>query len=817
MPQLPDLPVTAILPDLLDALAGPGMAVLEAPPGAGKTTLVPLALLDAAWSDGGRIIVLEPRRLATRAAAGRMAELLGEEVGRTVGYAMRFERRLGRDTRIEVLTEGLFLRRLQADPDLAGVAAVLFDEFHERSLDADLALALTLDARAVLRPDLRLLVMSATLDGTPVARLLDDAPILRSAGRMFPVETRHLGRDADEPIERAVVRACLHAVATEPGSILAFLPGRAEIERATAQLRERLADQPTIEIHPLFGDLPKDAQARAIAPSAPGRRKLVLATDIAETSLTIEGVRVVVDGGLARKPRFSPRHGTHTLVTGRIALANAEQRRGRAGRTGPGLCLRLWSVQEERAMAPFLPPEIVDSDLSALVLELRAWGVRDPANLRWLTPPPAAALAVAATTLAELGALAPDGQLTELGRRMLALPLDPRPAAMVLRAQALGAADTGAALAVLLSIRGTGRHGSIDLAERLDALRSGPLAETRETLRLAGQVLGRRLDPGRLRPELAGPILAAGFPDRIARRRGRGSFQLVGGRGVVLPAGDRLAASPWIVVADLDDRGADARAHLAAALDTADLPAERFVERTATSVDPTSGRVVGRTLTMLGALQVAVREFEPDPDDAAAALLAALLPRLGQILAACPAARALQRRVALLRGVEGEASDLPDLATPALAASAEHWLSPWLAGLRSLKEAEALDWAAILAGQLTHAQSARLETALPRRWTTPAGTSHAIDYDQDPPVFAARLQELFGVASGPVLAGGRVPLTLQLLSPAHRPAAVTADLAGFWRTGWPEVRKELRGRYPRHVWPEDPASATATTRAKPRG
>ena len=815
--QLPDLPVTAILPDLLAALADPGMAVLEAPPGAGKTTLVPLALLVAAWTKGGRIIVLEPRRLATRAAAARMADLVGKEVGRTVGYAMRFERRLARDTRIEVLTEGLYLRRLQADPELAGVAAVLFDEFHERSLDADLALALTLDTRAALRPDLRLLVMSATLDGAPVAKLLGDAPVLRSAGRIFPVETRHLGRDADEPVERAVVRACLHALASEPGSILAFLPGRAEIERAAAQLRERLADRPAIEIHPLFGDLPKDAQTRAIAPAAPGRRKLVLATDIAETSLTIEGVRVVVDGGLARKPRYSPRSGTHTLVTGRIALANAEQRRGRAGRTGPGLCLRLWSVADERAMPPFLPPEIVDSDLSALVLELRAWGVRDPASLRWLTPPPPAALAVAETVLAELGALAPDGQLTGLGRRMLALPLDPRPAAMVLRARELDEDDTGAALAVLLSVRSPGRRSSIDLADRLEVLAAGNGPEAREALRLAGQVLGRRLDPGRIRPELAGPILAAGFPDRIARRRGNGAFQLVSGRGVLVPADDRLAASPWIVVADLDDRGADARAWLAAALDPADLPRERCVEHTATSLDPASGRIVARTATMLGALQLAVLEFEPDPDDAAQALLTAILPRLGQILAASPGARTLQRRTALLREVEGDASDLPDLSTAALAASAEHWLLPWLHGLRSLKEAEALDWPAILMGLLTRAQAARLETALPRRWTTPAGTSHAIDYDQDPPVFAARLQELFGAASGPVLAGGRVPIALQLLSPAHRPAAVTADLAGFWRTGWPEVRKELRGRYPRHVWPEDPASAAATTRAKPRG
>jgi ATP-dependent helicase HrpB len=819
MQPLPDLPIRTVLPELQRALSEAGRAVLEAPPGAGKTTLVPLALLDAPWRQGRKLIVLEPRRLATRAAARRMADLLGEQTGATVGYAMRFERSIGKDTVIEVLTEGLFLRRLQSDPELADVAAVLFDEFHERSLDADLALALTLESRAVLRPDLRLLVMSATLDGAAVANLLDDAPVLRSQGRMFPVEIRHLGRDPAEPVDRAVARACLGALDGQTGSILAFLPGQAEIGRAAAFLAGRLAQRPDVEVHPLYGDLSRDAQDRAIRPPPPGRRKIVLATDIAETSLTIEGVRVVVDGGLARKPSFSPRTGTSALTTRRIAHANAEQRRGRAGRLEPGVCLRLWSAAEERAMLPHLPPEIAGSDLVPLVLELRLWGTQDPAALAWLDPPPAAGVAAATATLRQLGALDEAGQVTEAGRRMAALPVHPRLAAMILAAGRNGQADTGIALAALLSSRDIlpGR-ASIDLGLRLTAMRdgSGDPARRRQVQDIARQLGRGRFERSRIDPERAGALLAAAYPDRIAQRRSTGSYRLANGRGARLELGDPLAASPWLVVAELDDQGADGRCRLAAAIAASDLPAGQCWEVTETRIDPHTSRVVARRVTRLGALELAASEADPPPEEVVGILLQALAPRLPGLIAAQPAAEGLRRRVLLLRRADGDGSSLPDWSDDALVQGAAELLGGWLDGVRSLNAAQALDWQAVLAARLDHAMRVRLDRELPTHWTTPAGTRHPIDYRVDPPVLAVRLQEMFGAAQGPVLAQGRIACVLQLLSPAHRPAAITSDLAGFWRTGWTATKKDLKGRYPKHFWPDDPANAPATARVRPR-
>ncbi|WP_027135901.1 ATP-dependent helicase HrpB [Geminicoccus roseus] len=819
MQHLPDLPVRDLLPSLVDTLGDAGRAVLEAPPGAGKTTLVPLALLEAPWRQNRRLIMLEPRRLATRAAARRMAEILGEETGQQVGYAMRFERSIGQNTVVEVLTEGLYLRRLQTDPELADVAAVIFDEFHERSLDADLALALTLESRAALRPDLRVLVMSATLDGEAVARLLDDAPVLRSQGRMFPVAVRHLGRDAAEPVDRAVANACLDAVATESGSILAFLPGQAEIGRAASFLAARLGGRKEIEIHPLYGDLSREAQDRAIRPPAPGQRKIVLATDIAETSLTIEGVRVVVDSGLARKPSFSPRTGTSALVTRRIALANAEQRRGRAGRLEPGVCLRLWSAAEERAMLPHLPPEIADSDLVQLVLELRLWGVQDPATLSWLDPPPAGALAAAAATLESLGALDEAGQVTPAGRRMAALPTHPRLAAMILAAEREGLAATGIALAALLSSRDlTPGSASTDLAHRLAALRdgSGDPARRRQVQDIARQLARGRFDRREIEPERAGLLLAAAYPDRIAQRRQPGSYRLANGRGARLEPGDPLAAMPFLVIAEVDDRGADGRCRLAAALDPSDMPAGRCREVTETRIDPQSGRVVARRATMIGAIELRASETDPPAELAERILLDALAPALPELVAASPAAERLRRRVEMLRGADGPDSTLPDLSDDGLVRDAATLLGGWLGGLRSLKAARGLDWHAILAARLDHAARTRLDAELPTHWTTPAGTRHAIDYGVDPPVLAVRLQEMFGAASGPVLGRGRIPCVLHLLSPAQRPAAITSDLAGFWITGWPATRKDLRGRYPKHFWPDDPASAKATARVRAR-
>ncbi|HEX2527322.1 MAG TPA: ATP-dependent helicase HrpB [Geminicoccus sp.] len=816
-PDLPDLPIRPVLPDLARALQTHGQAVLEAPPGAGKTTLVPLALLDAPWRQGRKLVVLEPRRLAARAAASRMADLLGEKVGGTVGYAMRFERRIGPATVVEVLTEGLFLRRLQGDPELSDVAAVLFDEFHERSLDADLALALTLDMRAALRPDLRLVVMSATLDGVAVARLLGEAPVVRSEGRMFPVATRHHGRDPAEPVDRAVAQACLDALATEQGSILAFLPGQAEIGRAATYLRNRI-DDPRVEVHPLFGDLPREAQDRAIRPTAAGQRKIVLATDIAETSLTIEGVRVVVDSGLARKPRFSPRTGTSALVTRRIALANAEQRRGRAGRLEPGVCLRLWPVAEERAMLPHLPPEITDADLVPLVLELLVWGVADPAQLAWLDPPPPAGIAVAMAMLRELGAVGADGQVTAAGRRMAAMPVHPRLAAMIMAAEEAGQLSTGIALAALLASRdllpGT---ASTDLSLRLSALQEGrgDPARRSQALDIARQLGRGRFDRSRIEPGQAGALLAAAYPDRIGKRRGPGSYRLANGRGVKVDAGDPLAQQPWIVVAELDDRGADGTCRLAAAIDPADLDPMRLREVTETRIDPQTSRVVARRVTLLGSLELRASETEAPAEDVQRILVEALAPRLPELIAATPSADRLRRRVLLLRSVEGAGSSLPDLSDARLAQDAPVLLAGWLDGIRSVDAASRLDWHAVLSARLDHASRTRLDTQLPTHWTTPAGTRHAIDYGVEPPVLAVRLQEMFGAGQGPVLAGGRIPCVLHLLSPAGRPAAITSDLAGFWTSGWPATKKDLKGRYPKHFWPDDPASAPATAKVRP--
>ena len=818
MTALPDLPIRAVLPELGRALAVHGRAVLEAPPGAGKTTLVPLALLEASWREGGRVIVLQPRRLATRAAAARMAELLGESVGQTVGYAMRFERKIGKDTQVEVLTEGLFLRRLQADPELRGVAAVIFDEFHERSLDIDLALALTLESRSVLRPDLRVLVMSATLDGLAVARLLDDAPVVQSLGRMYPVEVRHLGRDPSEPIEQVVSRACLDAVTSEPGSILAFLPGQAEIARTAARLTARLPKTAGIEIHPLFGDLGREAQDRAIRPAPSGRRKIVLATDIAETSLTIEGIRVVVDSGLARKPSFSPRTGTSALVTRRIALANAEQRRGRAGRLEPGCCLRLWSKAEERAMLPHLPPEIATADLIPLVLELRLWGVEDPGTLAWLDPPPPAAMAAALSTLETLGALDRSGRVTAAGRQIGAMPVHPRLAAMILTAEERGLVDTGFPLAACLSARDfLGSAGSADLALRLMALRDGggEPQRRRQILDIARQLGRGRFTPQRIVPERCGLLLASAYPDRIARQRTHGSYLLANGRGARLDAADPLAGEPWLVMAAIDDRGADGICRSAAALPAADLPAGRFTERQETRIDSKSGRVVARRVTSLGAIEVAASETRPPDAEAIDILIRALAARLPGLIEAVPAARDLRRRVYLLRGLD-DSVGLPDWSDEALIEQAATLVDGWIDPARSLDAATLLDWHAVLAAQLSHDQRSRLDRELPTHWRTPAGTRHTIDYASDPPVFAARLQEMFGATCGPVLAGGRIACVLHLLSPANRPAAVTTDLAGFWESGWPMTRKELKGRYPKHLWPDDPGNATATTKAKPR-
>ncbi|OWJ63645.1 ATP-dependent helicase HrpB [Inquilinus limosus] len=815
-PPLAPLPIDSAVPPLRAALAERGRAVLQAPPGAGKTTRVPLALLDEPWLRGGRIIMLEPRRIAARAAAGHMAALLGEKAGDTVGYRIRMDRRIGPDTRIEVVTEGILTRMLQDDPALEGVGAVIFDEFHERSLNADLGLALALET-AALRDDLRLLVMSATLDGGPVARLLGDAPVVTSEGRAWPVETRHLPPRPGEPIEDAVARAVRDALAGETGSLLVFLPGAREIRRVQAKLAG-LGDG--VAVAPLYGDLPAAAQDQAIRPAPAGTRKVVLATNIAETSLTIEGVRVVIDSGLARAPRFDPRTGMSRLETVTIARAAADQRRGRAGRTEPGVCWRLWAKAGEGAMAPFDPPEILVADLAPLALELALWGV-DGADLAWLDPPPAAALGQARALLADLGAIGPDGRPTAHGKAMARLPLHPRLAHMVLRARVEGVGGTAAELAAILE----GRRPSpeTDLRSSIELLHRDRGDPGVARLREAARDIARRFDlKGGGRAEDAGALLALAYPDRVARRRpgSRGSFLLANGRGAALRDSDPLAGADTLAVAETDDAGREARILAAAPLDEATLEAvlgDRIAWVETVAWDPAEQAVAARRQRRLGALVLADAALPtPDPAAVAAALLEGVR-RLG--LDALPwrdGAVALRRRTGFARAVEGEA--WPDWSDAALTETLAEWLGPHLGGMRRRTDLDRLDLAQILSTALGWERQRALDALAPATIPIPSGRRAALDYaDPAQPVLAVKLQEMFGQAETPRVGGGRVPVAIHLLSPAGRPLQVTRDLAGFWAGSYAEVRKDMRGRYPRHPWPDDPLAAPATARAKPRG
>jgi ATP-dependent helicase HrpB len=808
------LPVHEILAELKAALAGANAAVLVAPPGAGKTTVVPLELLAEPWAAGGRIIVLEPRRLAARAAAARMAETLGERVGGTVGLRVRMQTRVSAATRIEVVTEGVFTRMILADPELAGVACVVFDEFHERSLDADLGLALARDAQGLLREDLRLLVMSATLDGAAVAKLLGDCPVIESHGRMYPVETRYLGRDERLSLEDRVVRAVERALAEEAGSVLVFLPGQAEIRRTAERLAERLR-RPDVDVDPLYGALDPRDQDRAIAPAPPGRRKVVLATSIAETSLTIQGVRVVVDCGLARVPRFDPASGLTRLATVRVSRAAADQRRGRAGRTEPGACYRLWDAAETRALPAFADPEILDADLSGLALDLARWGARDPEALAFLDPPPAAAYAEARALLQRLEAVDEDGVLTAHGRALSDMPLPPRLAHMVLKAAASGQALRAAKIAAIVSEAGLGGRDA-DLRHRLETLDRDRSPRGRDGRALAERWVALAGPPGSDEPLSDGLLLAFAYPERIAKARGgQGEFQLVTGRGAFVEPTDALAREAWLAVAELGGGERRDRILLAAPLDPGELEAFagqfEIEERLEASG---GGRLRAKRITRLGRLTI--REaLDEDPDPALVArALADQVRREG--LGALPwgaAAAGLRERVAFLR--RGDPA-WPDLSDEALAAGVDDWLTPRLVGLRSLRELkpEALD--AALRSLVPWELQRRLETEAPARWTAPTGNSFAIDYGAAAgPRVDVRVQEVFGLSEHPTVGG--VPLTLSLLSPAHRPIQTTQDLPGFWTGSWRDVRGEMRGRYPKHVWPEDPSAAEPTARAKPRG
>lgn len=830
---LPDLPIKDALPELLHTLAAHNVAVLQAPPGAGKTTVVPLALLEAAWREDGRIIVLEPRRLAARAAATRMAQLLGEPVGQTVGYRMRLESKVSAKTRIEVVTEVILTRQLQEDPALEGVAAVLFDEFHERSLQADLGLALALDAQSVLRPDLRILVMSATLDADRLGAWLG-APVVRSLGRMYPVVTHYLSPQRAATVSRrpheklqdltpAIIREALHEHPT--GDVLVFLPGLADQRRVA----DKLASLPAhIDIHTLHGELPAEQQDAALRPAPQGRRKVVLATSIAETSLTIEGVTIVVDGGYARVPRFEPRTGLTTLGTEPVSQAAADQRRGRAGRLGPGTCYRLWTEAEYRELPHHLAPEILTADLSPLALELALWGTQDATSLRWLDAPPAPALAQARELLVRLQALTPAGHPTAHGRALAGLGLAPRLAHLVARGQKIGHGATACALAALLTERdilrpADGTFGPPDLRLRLEALATGraplpglvPDAAAVRRVREAAAVLRRRAGAhGEIEPDVAGLLAALAYPDRLAQRETPERVRLISGQRATLPAEFFGQQDQFFAVAALDGLAAQPRASLAAPLSRAELEeyfAEQLETRDEVRWDDAAGRVTARRLRRLGALVLSDTTLAtPDP----ALLMSALLDglRAGGIarLPWSESATQLRERLAFLHHLLPDT--WPSVSDADLLDTLEDWLGPYLTNVKSLADLSRVDFGEALLGQLPGgwAQRQELDRLAPSHLEVPTGSNIRLDYSNPTtPVLAVRLQEVFGLLDTPTVGGGRVPLTLHLLSPGYRPAQVTRDLRSFWNSSYFEVRKELRGRYPKHYWPENPLKAQA--------
>ena len=848
------LPIHEILPRLRRELAHSRAVVLSAPPGSGKTTVAPLALLAEPWLTGRTILLLEPRRLAARLAATFMARQLGEEVGQTVGYRVRFEAKVSPATRVEVVTVGVLTRRIQAEPELAGVGLIIFDEFHERNLQADLALALCLDVMSGLREDLKLLIMSATLDTGAVSRLLGNAPVVLGNGQSYPVGVEYcLAGQLLQPFPREIARqvagAIQRALAEQPGDILAFLPGGSEIRYTQAMLSAGLsAGLPPgeIAIHPLYGDLSLAAQTAAVQPDPKGRRRIILATPIAETSVTIEGIHTVVDSGWKRSPQFDPNSGLSRLTTQRLSRASATQRTGRAGRLGPGYCYRLWSLGEEHGLKPFDPPEILTADLSQLVLDLARWGVHAPEALSWLDPPPSGHFAQAQAVLLALGALDQQGRITPLGRKMAELPAHPRLGLMLLSAAEHGATSLSLAcdLAALLSERdiSKGRERSADIEDRLHALAAfrsdGQAAakaleadtdgcrrvtQTSRQLREHLEKPARHREGKTAKPTVSpGELLALAFPDRIAQRRvaGQGQYKLTSGRGAVLPAHDRLSAHEYLAVAELDAGKTEGRIFLAAPLSKQaliSLFSGRLQRKERVYWEEQSRTVRAQRLLLLDALVLEEAPLTRPSSEAVQAALLAGLRSLG--LAALPwsdKARELQARLISMRLWQPEA-DWPDLSDDSLLQSLEQWLSPWLTGMRSAEQLKKLDLAAILAARLDWQQQNRLDREAPTHLTVPSGSRVRLRYTPgEPPVLAVRLQEMFGLADTPRVCHLTVPVLLHLLSPAQRPMQITQDLRGFWEGAYHEVKKELRGRYPKHHWPDDPWQAQPTSRIKPR-
>ncbi|MEN8178732.1 MAG: ATP-dependent helicase HrpB [Pseudomonadota bacterium] len=837
-----DLPVSSALPALRQSLDDQQRAILTAPPGSGKTTLVPIELLQEPWLTGKKIILLEPRRLAARAAAARMAELLGERVGETVGYRIRMDSQVSAKTRIEVVTEGILTRRLQQDPELRGVGLLIFDEFHERSLHADLALALTLDVVEGLRDDLRLLVMSATLDSQAVARLLGDAPVISTAGRSYPVEIHYLGDPpAGRRVPDAVTGAVLKALGREQGDLLVFLPGVGEIrqvaERLTVQC-ESLADRP--RICPLYGDLSKAEQDRAILPDPNGRRRVVLATSIAETSLTIEGVTTVVDSGWSRLPRFLPNIGMSRLETLRVSRAAADQRAGRAGRLGPGQCYRLWSEHRQAGLAAQQPAEILEADLAPLVLDILQWGVTTPDDLRWLDPPPKGAYAQACDLLQSLGALDTQGRLTAMGKTMANLPLHPRLAHMLLRAGSPSVRKMACDLAALLSerdilLRDRGSQGNVDVEVRLSVLENWRSGNRRRAIpgvdiqgcRRVDQVSRQylRLLQNASLPEEAGlltieGLLAMGYPDRIGRQTRHGRFQLCSGRGAWIAQEDTLAGATYIVVAQLDAGRTEGRIQLAAAISESELrQLPDLPLQTTDSVVWDRGKqaAVAQRVERLGALQLSAKPLrDADPEAVRVAMLQGIRGLGVDCLPWSKHSRQWQNRAICLAEWQPDAG-WPDLTDGWLMEHLDEWLAPWLDGISRSSQLQKLDLLSILQSRLTWDRLKQMDAAAPTHLQVPSGSRKRLEYEPGSiPVLAVRLQEVFGLTKTPSICQGQVPVVMHLLSPASRPIQVTQDLQGFWERTYREVKKELKGRYPKHYWPDDPTQAEPTARVRPK-
>lgn len=817
------LPIHDVLPDLTSAFKKSANVVLIAPPGAGKTTGVPLALLDEPWV-AGRILMLEPRRVAARAAAERMASVLGERVGATVGYSIRHESAISRGTRIEVITEGILTRRLQRDPSLEGISAVIFDEYHERSIHADLGLALSLDMQAALREDLRLLVMSATLDGEKVAQILGNAPTIRSEGRAFPVETKWLDAPWKTPnerrggFERAIASCLTRALAEEEGDVLVFLPGVGEIERV-----QKLVDGTEIDLRPIHGSLPFDKQRAALSPAKNGRRRVVLATAIAETSLTIEGVRIVIDGGLARHALFDAGAGMSRLITRRVSRASADQRRGRAGRTEPGTCYRLWTKGEEGGFAASDPPEIAEADLAPLALDLAVWGIEEPSQLQWLDAPPPTAFAQAQDLLQELGALDNVGKATAHGKVLAEMPLHPRLAHLLVKGQEAGSGWRAADLAALLEERDPLHGGMADLTLRLDAIANGAQNADRAALARIRSSAKRLRTGGKDHADLSvGELAAYAYPDRVAKRRKGDAprYIMAGGKGAVFhDNADPLAGEPFLVIPHLDGNTKEAKVRLAAPIsrDAIEVQfADKIIPSQTCGWNSRTRTVDARIQSRLGAVILDDKPWKLADEESIAWAATEGVRDLG--LGCLPWAGAPERYRDRIRWARdfGQA-DLPDWSDEKLMANLDAWLTPHLGRVRKETDFGSLDLATILKNSLTWEQQQLVRQMAPGSLMTPAGTKAKIDYAQDTPTLEVRIQEMFGETRHPSICEGRVPLLIRFLSPARRPVQVTNDLPGFWQRSYAEVRKDLRGRYPRHPWPEDPTHATPTNRVKPRG